>query len=57
MDRATAIEASIDQTTIGARQLGIAALCGLLAMIDGFDAQAMAFAAPEIGRELGIAGV
>ncbi len=56
MDRAVRIEASIDRQAVGTRQLAIAGLCGVLAMIDGFDAQAMSFAAPVIARELGSPG-
>jgi AAHS family 4-hydroxybenzoate transporter-like MFS transporter len=54
MNRAVSIECLIDESEIGRRQIVIVALCGLLAMADGFDGQAMAFAAPEIVKEFGI---
>lgn len=54
MERAVSIESLIDQSDIGSRQIVIVALCGLLAMTDGFDAQAIAFAAPEMVKEFAI---
>jgi len=48
------VEESIDNAAIGRRQLAIVGLCGLLAMVDGFDAQAMAYAAPALAAELKI---
>jgi AAHS family 4-hydroxybenzoate transporter-like MFS transporter len=55
MTRAVSIESLIDESEIGCRQIVIVTLCGLLAMADGFDGQAIAFAAPEIVKEFGIA--
>lgn len=54
MDRAVSIEILIDESDISRRQIVIVVLCGLLAMADGFDGQAMAYAAPEIAKEFGI---
>lgn len=54
MNRVVSIEGLIDESEIGRWQIVIVALCGLLAMADGFDGQAMAFAAPEIVKEFGI---
>jgi len=55
MTRAISIESLIDESRIGRPQVVIVTLCGLLAMADGFDNQAIAFAAPEIVKEFGIA--
>lgn len=42
------IAALIDESRIGAFQIGLFALCGLCLVIDGFDVQAMGYAAPAI---------
>lgn len=42
------IAALIDKRKIGAFQIGLFALCGLCLVIDGFDVQAMGYAAPAI---------
>ncbi|WP_226468841.1 MFS transporter [Luteimonas panaciterrae] len=42
------IAALIDNSKIGAFQIGLFALCGLCLIIDGFDVQAMGYAAPAI---------
>ena len=42
------IKTVMDQATVGAYRLGIFMLCGLIAMVDGFDTQSIAFAAPAI---------
>jgi AAHS family 4-hydroxybenzoate transporter-like MFS transporter len=55
MNRAVSIESLIDESRIGRPQIVIVTLCALLAMADGFDNQAIAFAAPEIVKEFGIA--
>ncbi len=44
----------IDERPFGTYQRGIIALCTLLCMVDGFDVQAIAFAAPAIARDWGI---
>ncbi|MFC3712975.1 MFS transporter [Sphingoaurantiacus capsulatus] len=49
------IDKLLDAAPIGAFQIRVAALCCLIAMLDGFDTQAVAFVAPVIGREWGIA--
>jgi AAHS family 4-hydroxybenzoate transporter-like MFS transporter len=38
----------IDDAPIGAYRYGIFAVCGLIALLDGFDTQCMAFAAPAV---------
>ena len=45
------LESIIETNTIGWFHLRIIALCALLAMMDGFDTQSIAFVAPEIARE------
>jgi AAHS family 4-hydroxybenzoate transporter-like MFS transporter len=42
------ITALIDTSRIGAFQIGLFALCGLCLVIDGFDVQAIGYAAPAI---------
>ncbi|WP_172177326.1 MFS transporter [Paraburkholderia elongata] len=42
------LEAIIDQGGVKGLQIVIFLLCGLIAMIDGFDTQAIAFVAPQI---------
>ncbi len=51
----TPIDSLLDKAPIGAFQIRVAALCCLIAMLDGFDTQAVAFVAPVIGKEWGIA--
>jgi MFS transporter, AAHS family, 4-hydroxybenzoate transporter len=46
----------VDGSKIGAFQLGIGVLCGMCLMIDGFDVQAMGYAAPALIRDWQIAG-
>ena len=48
------VEDLIDSTPITASQWLIISLCALLSMLDGFDVQAIAFAAPEIRRDWGV---
>jgi AAHS family 4-hydroxybenzoate transporter-like MFS transporter len=56
MTHPASIEALVDQSPISLSQYAIVALCGAFAMIDGFDAHAMAYAAPDIAREFNIPG-
>src|SRR5260370_19231094 len=42
------LEAIIDQVGVQGLQIVISLLCGLIAMVDGFDTQAIAFVAPQI---------
>ncbi len=42
------LEAVIDTARVGRFQIMVFVLCGLMAMIDGFDTQSIAFVAPEI---------
>jgi AAHS family 4-hydroxybenzoate transporter-like MFS transporter len=46
----------VDSSGIGAFQVGIGVLCGMCLMIDGFDVQAMGYAAPALIRDWQIAG-
>jgi AAHS family 4-hydroxybenzoate transporter-like MFS transporter len=49
------LDSIIDDGRISGFQITIIALCGLIAMLDGFDTQAIAFVAPEIITAWGIA--
>ncbi|MCY0857822.1 MFS transporter [Cupriavidus sp. D39] len=49
--KALDLEAIIDQGGVTGLQIAIFLLCGLIAMIDGFDTQAIAFVAPQIISE------
>jgi len=51
------VVALIDSSPISAFQYRVIILCGLIALLDGFDIQAIAFVAPVISRELGIDAV
>ncbi|MFM0643193.1 MFS transporter [Paraburkholderia bryophila] len=42
------LESIIDEGRVSSLQIVIFVLCGLVAMVDGFDTQAIAFVAPEI---------
>lgn len=44
----------IDQAPFGSFQLRIAALCALIAALDGFDTQAIAYVAPSIAETWGV---
>jgi AAHS family 4-hydroxybenzoate transporter-like MFS transporter len=44
----------IDDERISTYQLGVIALCALIAMLDGFDTQAIAFTAPAIAVALNV---
>src|SRR5262245_57279405 len=44
----------IDESRCSRYQVLVIALCGLIALLDGFDLQAMAFVAPVIAAEWGI---
>lgn len=41
----------IDSAPLGRSQVGVAVLCGLIAMLDGFDTQSIAFVATTISKE------
>jgi AAHS family 4-hydroxybenzoate transporter-like MFS transporter len=45
----------IDDGPLGAYQLVTILICGMIGLLDGFDAQSIAFVAPSIAREWGIA--
>ncbi|RLA15707.1 MAG: MFS transporter [Gammaproteobacteria bacterium] len=45
----------IDRSRMGAQQWWVMLFCTLVVVLDGFDVQAIAFTAPQIGAELGIA--
>ncbi len=53
-DAPLSVEDVIDSTPISSGQWLIIGICGLISMIDAFDVQAIAFAAPEIRREWGV---
>lgn len=44
----------IDTIPLGSYQIAVITLCSLVAMVDGFDTQVIALAAPEIARALDI---
>jgi MFS transporter, AAHS family, 4-hydroxybenzoate transporter len=46
----------VDNSKIGSFHITIGVLCGMCLMIDGFDVQAMGYAAPALIRDWGIAG-
>jgi AAHS family 4-hydroxybenzoate transporter-like MFS transporter len=46
----------IDQAKLSRFQVSIISLCALIAVIDGFDTQSIAFVAPVIAKEWGISG-
>jgi AAHS family 4-hydroxybenzoate transporter-like MFS transporter len=48
------VAAVIDRIAIGRLQLLTILLCGLVAILDGFDTQAIAFVAPVIARDFGL---
>ena len=49
-----AVAALIDAQPKGRRQIGVVALCGTIALLDGFDLQAIGLAAPAIATALRI---
>ncbi len=49
------IEKWIDQRPLGALQVTAIVLCALIAMLDGFDTQAIAFVAPVLAKEWDVA--
>lgn len=52
--RTVDVAALIDQSPLSRLQLRVIALCGLVALLEGYDIQAMAYVAPVVGREFGI---
>jgi AAHS family 4-hydroxybenzoate transporter-like MFS transporter len=46
--------AVIDRARFGPLQFGVTALCFIIAMLDGFDTQSIAFVAPKIAEEWGL---
>jgi AAHS family 4-hydroxybenzoate transporter-like MFS transporter len=49
------LESVLDSTGLGRRQALIVLLCAMVALIDGFDTQAIALVAPEIAQDWGVA--
>lgn len=47
--------AVIDRAKFGPLQFGVTALCFIIAMLDGFDTQSIAFVAPRIAEDWGLA--
>lgn len=52
--KTSAIDVVLDKAPIGSFQVRIALLCGIVAMLDGFDTQAIAFIAPTLGEAWGL---
>jgi AAHS family 4-hydroxybenzoate transporter-like MFS transporter len=48
------IRAFIDDRPVGRYQVLVAAVCGLIVFVDGFDAQAMGYVAPALSADLDI---
>jgi len=46
----------IDEARVGAYQIMIFVICGLIALLDGFDAQMIGYVAPAIAKSWGITG-
>lgn len=46
--------AVIDRAKFGPLQFGVTALCFIIAMLDGFDTQSIAFVAPKIAEDWGL---
>lgn len=53
-ERARPVAAILDERPLTALQFRVVILCALVALFDGFDIQAISFAAPAISREWGI---
>jgi len=50
-DREIDVRAVINKSRFGGYQLWVATVCGIIAMLDGFDTQGIAYVAPVIARE------
>ncbi|HEY0801622.1 MAG TPA: MFS transporter, partial [Steroidobacteraceae bacterium] len=54
-ERATrSLSSLIDAETFSAYQVLIIALCAVIAMLDGFDTQSIAFVAPTVANDIGV---
>lgn len=51
---APAAASVIDNARFGGLQMRVAILCAIVAMLDGFDTQSIAYVAPEIGARWGV---
>ncbi|WAC60772.1 MFS transporter [Brevundimonas sp. SL130] len=51
---ATGGSAVVDRAKFGSLQFGVTALCFVIAMLDGFDTQSIAFVAPRIAEDWGL---
>ena len=51
---ATGGSAVVDRAKFGSLQFGVTALCFVIAMLDGFDTQSIAFVAPRIAESWGL---
>jgi MFS transporter, AAHS family, 4-hydroxybenzoate transporter len=49
------VGALIDERPLSRFQIRVVALCGLIILLDGFDALCMGFLSPAIAEDLGIA--
>src|ERR1700722_1707911 len=54
-DHPLSAESLIDDTPVGTGQYALFVLCCCVSMVEGFDLQAMAFAAPDIAQEWHVA--
>jgi AAHS family 4-hydroxybenzoate transporter-like MFS transporter len=45
----------LDERPLGGFQISVIVLCALVALLDGFDTQAIGFTAPALSKELGLA--
>ncbi len=54
MNRATTVSELIDQRPLSRFQMATMALCGLVIVLDGFDAQSIGFLAPSMARSMHI---
>jgi MFS transporter, AAHS family, 4-hydroxybenzoate transporter len=52
---ASPIDELLDRYPVSSLQVRVGIICALIAMIDGFDTQAVAFVAPILAREWGVA--
>ena len=51
---AVTVASIIDEAPVSKLQIAVMALCGIVAILDGFDTQAIAFVAPVIAGDWGL---
>jgi AAHS family 4-hydroxybenzoate transporter-like MFS transporter len=49
------LDAVLERARLSRFQVGVVVMCGLVALLDGFDTQSIAFAAPDIARDWDVA--